>query len=377
MNRKNLLLLTLATPLLFACGSDSDSDSSTTTPTSSETSTPSGSDTTTSTSSETSTPSSSDTSTSTSSETSTPSSSDTTTASKMTLKGTVATGAPCVNGSVTAQNQDGVQSDPTQTDSGGNYTVEIPPSAPYLVMADGCGGDNGNTLYSWSDSTDSSAVVNVTTLTNSAVKMATGGADLNTVWSSWATSQPITTATINDAIATLTTQLQSGGFDPTTLATNFFSDPFAADGSGIDAVMDSIPPTNIVFDNCTMTMTINGQNTTQEIPNCTGAAGQTADTVSVIAAGNSTCEADLTMSITTPVAMTFPYKICYTNIKEEACNQDLKSQVEQSMAQSGQGSSGTLTVNSYNTVSSCSAGAITVDFSSQAVTTAQGSTISY
>jgi hypothetical protein len=284
-----------------------------------------------------------------------------------TLSGIAAAGAPCAGGSVTAQNSSGTAAtEPVIVAADGTFQgLQVAMGSPYLLQAIGCLGDRALPLYSYLDSDSHTPTVNITTLTDATLRMAANTNSLDSVWSGWKdTTKPIAAANITLAQQKLLEQLQgAGSFDPNTFADiNVFTTPFTANGQGIDMVMDSLSEVTVA--NGTLTMSVNGHTIHYTLPS--DMTGTLQDH-----AGSATCVADLTMNITTPVAMTFPYTVCYTNIEANACSYDLEAQVKESMASITTAYPGaSLTVNSYGTAAACPANTtVTVDFASGTVTT--------
>ncbi|MBF0220251.1 MAG: hypothetical protein HQL49_12105 [Gammaproteobacteria bacterium] len=349
MNKKLLLsgLLAASFILLNACGSSDDSDDSSaatsSTPASSDATTPAAS---------------------------TPTAPESTAAKMATISGTVAVGAPLV-GTVQGVNAAGKTSDYATINSDGSYTLTVAEGAPYMLKA--TSSDMMEILYSYAEQ---AGVANITPLTNLAIYEAYDRGNLDTLFAQWsADSNRPDSDEVSEAATNVAMNFQNE-FSGEKIAAgyNFFTTQFAADGSGIDAVLDAI---DITIDMSNGSVMVKGQNGEMNYHyGQNPVAGETVVNVGAndaaveameSAAGNSTCLADLTMSITSPIVMSIPYKVCYTNISADACGEDdLRSQVEQTMAGQGQ-QGGTLTVNSFTTVSACPAGSIEVDMATQQV----------
>lgn len=157
-------------------------------------------------------------------------------AGNTTIQGTAAAGLAIASGTVQVTNANGDVAS-TTTSSTGTFSIEIPAVAPYMLKVTTQDGET--TLYSWAGT---AGTTNITTLTNLATYVAAGGEDLASAFESWAaTYGEITQEEVEKAIATINANfedvLTAAGL---TTSVNFFSESFNADGSGIDAVMDSL-----------------------------------------------------------------------------------------------------------------------------------------
>jgi len=151
------------------------------------------------------------------------------------LSGTVAVGAPAV-GTVTVIDADG-NTQSSQSDASGNYTINLADmSGPYLIRA--VPADSAlPEMYSFATG---AGIANVTPFTQLALFLAYR-TSLQTAFDSWSTlSANWKRADLEDALAQINANfhdaLLNAGVDPNTY--DFFTTPFAADHSGIDAFLD-------------------------------------------------------------------------------------------------------------------------------------------
>ncbi len=152
------------------------------------------------------------------------------------LTGTVAVGAP-VAGKVTIVDANG-NTDSTQSDASGNFTINLAGRpGPYLIRSEP---DNGALPAVYSYATGA-GVANITPFTQLALFLAYH-ADLNSAFDTWTTlaaswnrdklEQAMATINANFAV-----DLQNAGVDPKFY--DFFTQPFNADHTGIDAFLDN------------------------------------------------------------------------------------------------------------------------------------------
>lgn len=151
-----------------------------------------------------------------------------------TITGLAATGAAIPNAVVTGVNAAG-QSVTVSSGADGSFTIAIPEGAPYgLKITDAA----GKTWYSYANA---AGRANITPLTTLALAQATGNQPLAEVLNAWATRQP-TADQVLAAAAVLNANLQDvmrgQGVDPA--AVNVFTASFAANGQGLDAVLDAM-----------------------------------------------------------------------------------------------------------------------------------------
>lgn len=158
--------------------------------------------------------------------------------SDVTLSGTAATGLP-FSGTVQVINANGVISDMETIGANGSFSVTIKAGAPYLVRAQSGGGD---TLFSYAAG---AGTVNVTPLTNLAVFMANGKADISGAFvngeAGWR-NHTLSFEAVENARQIITenikARLTSAGIDP--YGFDLFYDSFNANQTGFDAVLDGL-----------------------------------------------------------------------------------------------------------------------------------------
>lgn len=168
-----------------------------------------------------------------------------------TLSGTAAIGAP-VDGYVYVVDVNGTEVNTATDATTGDWTVSVSGmTAPFLIRAVPNGG--GNTLYSYAGTAD--ITVNITPLTHLALFLILNS-DLDGLEANWAAtySQLTAQALLNaQAIinANFSAEMDGEGLDHTNY--DFFGDDFTANGTGIDAFLDSL---NISIDFAAGTYTI-------------------------------------------------------------------------------------------------------------------------
>ena len=156
------------------------------------------------------------------------------------LSGTAAVGAP-VDGIVYVKDSQGVEVN-AATDAAGKFTINLDGMQPGFMIKV-VPNNSGPTMYSfaWDE-----GIANATPLTSLALFLSSDKADLEAIYDTWdgtgiSLSKLITAqATIN---ANLASRLESAGLDPN--GYNFVTEPFDANSSGIDGVLDEI---NVVVD---------------------------------------------------------------------------------------------------------------------------------
>jgi hypothetical protein len=150
------------------------------------------------------------------------------------IEGVAASGAAIAQALVTAVDVTGA-STTTRTDANGHYTIRVGEAGPYLLrVADASG-------RSWYSYAPSGGTANLTPLTTLALLQANGHRPLDALGASWPTRALAPGAVIDAAKivnANLGVLLQAQGVDPS--RTNVFTVRFAADGSGLDAVLDTL-----------------------------------------------------------------------------------------------------------------------------------------
>ncbi len=163
------------------------------------------------------------------------------------LSGTAATGAP-IAGNVFAKDANGTEVKVASGVNGSftlNTTGMTPPFLLKIVPADG-----SPALYSYALA--NGQTVNITSLTNLALFLASKKGDLASLYSSW-NGTAITASAISQAaqtvVANFKSKLTAAGINPTNY--DVLTAQFNADGTGIDGVMDNlvvaIDPANASF----------------------------------------------------------------------------------------------------------------------------------
>jgi hypothetical protein len=162
------------------------------------------------------------------------------TASAHKVSGTAAVGAS-VAGFVYVKDSLGTEVN-TAIDAAGKFSIDVDGmQAPFMIKV--VPNDTHPTMYSFAWVEGNS---NATPLTNLALFLATDKADLDSIYDTW-DGTTIEQAKLISAQATinanLASKIESAGLDPNSY--NFVTEPFDADSSGIDGVLDAI---NVVVD---------------------------------------------------------------------------------------------------------------------------------
>ena len=151
-----------------------------------------------------------------------------------TINGTAATGKGII-GTIIVKDANGTEVN-ARTDPDGTYSVQVPAMVPPFIVSI-VPDDGSPTLYSFATAADQR--VNVTPLTNQALSIAAGNADLASIFNGW-DGTGIKQSDIDTAQATLlanlSAQLTAAGLDPASV--DLFADEFETDGSGFDGVLD-------------------------------------------------------------------------------------------------------------------------------------------
>ena len=152
-----------------------------------------------------------------------------------TLTGTAATGAP-IDGTVTVKDAKGAEKD-IATSADGSFTLDVTGmTAPYLLRVMP---SSGPTLYSYAS--QNGQTINLTPTTNLAMFLAAGQTDLDAMYTSWdgtaVTATQVATAE-GTVRANLVTQMEAAGLDVANY--DLFTSAFAANGLGIDGVLDDL-----------------------------------------------------------------------------------------------------------------------------------------
>lgn len=153
-----------------------------------------------------------------------------------TITGTAAVGK-AMTGTVVAVNADGTSTDPVTIGANGSFSIDVTAKPPYLVQATDA---TGVSLYSYAPG---AGTANVTPLTDLTLYLAANGTNLQTLFDGWGSgeAQAITTAEMQEAAKVVTANLQSFyEQNGVPLNYNYFTEAFAPNGTGIDAVLDAI-----------------------------------------------------------------------------------------------------------------------------------------
>lgn len=166
------------------------------------------------------------------------------------LKGIAATGAAIAGASVKAVNAKGASATGT-TAADGSFSINIADAAPFVLSVTDAAGKL------WVSYAQAAGAVNITPLTTLAMLDANAGKPLADLIGNWGSARPTEAAIVEAAKkvnANLRTQLQAQGLDATKL--NVFVDSFAANHTGLDAVLDSLRVTlNCSATACSQTIT--------------------------------------------------------------------------------------------------------------------------
>lgn len=159
--------------------------------------------------------------------------------SALSVSGTVATGSPVASGTVTIFDAAGTQVGTASIAADGSYTASVPSTVvgPLILRAD----FDGQELYSTKTSA-SSGVANISQLTSAVVAMVSPSGDPSTILSDLAAGSRVTAASVDSSVALLEaalapamTAIKDSGED----VGNFMTSSFAADGTGIDKLLDT------------------------------------------------------------------------------------------------------------------------------------------
>jgi len=152
-----------------------------------------------------------------------------------TLTGTAATGAP-IDGTVFVKDAKGVEKS-IATNVDGSFKLDVPGmTPPYLLKIMP---STGPELYSYAS--QNGQTVNLTPTTSTAMFLAYGKSDLNTLYVAW-DGTGVTSAAVDDAEAVVRANLEAEmtaqGVDAASF--NLFTSAFSANSTGFDAVMDDL-----------------------------------------------------------------------------------------------------------------------------------------
>ena len=150
------------------------------------------------------------------------------------ISGVAAVGAPIAGATVTGTNARG-QTVTTVTGNDGSYRLEIDQAAPYALRVTDAA---GQTWYSYAPSAGRANLTPLTTLAMADVWGYKPLADMVTAWQANAPTAEQVLAAAAKVNANLQASMRAQGLDPAAL--NIFSASFAANGQGLDAVLDAI-----------------------------------------------------------------------------------------------------------------------------------------
>jgi hypothetical protein len=166
------------------------------------------------------------------------------------ITGVAAVGAPIAGATVTAVNARG-QTVTAVTGSDGRFALDIGDAAPFALQVTDAAGQT------WSSFAAAAGRANLTPLTTLAMADAWGYRPLETLLTAWQAAAPTPEQVLAAAAkvnANLQAAIRAQGLDPAAL--NVFTADFAADGQGLDAVLDAI---RVRFtcsaDSCSQTIT--------------------------------------------------------------------------------------------------------------------------
>ena len=175
-----------------------------------------------------------------------------------TLSGTAATGAAIV-GHVEVTGTDGAPLTNVVINDDGSFSADVSNMTPPFILAAIPDDSTQQTEYSYAEAANT--IANITSLTTLAMYTATGNQDLANMAANWAAqANQITPAALAAAQAQVnqnfSSQLSAEGLDAATY--DFFNAAFNADGTGIDAVMDSVS-VDIDMSGGSINVTVGGQ----------------------------------------------------------------------------------------------------------------------
>ncbi len=151
------------------------------------------------------------------------------------VSGTAAVGAP-IAGTVYVKDSQGTEVS-VATDADGKFSIDVDGmQAPFMIKV--VPNDNSDTLYSFASA---EGIANATSLTNFALFLASDKANLAAIYDSWdgtGIDEIDLVAAQTKINANLVAEMESAGLDP--YSYDFVKEPFDADSSGIDAVLDGI-----------------------------------------------------------------------------------------------------------------------------------------
>ena len=184
------------------------------------------------------------------------------------LSGIVAAGSP-VAGLVYIKGANGTEVSSTISSSG-TFSIDVSTlTAPYVLYAEGKVNGKSASMYSAAVET---GTINITPITDFILRYALAGTDPAAAYTSWSTTQ-VSASALTEAETTVQDQLApvlaAAGVASTA---NLMTDPFTADHTGMDRVLDS---TSITYSggDATVTNLVTGSTYTDSVASPSGTAG--------------------------------------------------------------------------------------------------------
>jgi hypothetical protein len=163
------------------------------------------------------------------------------------LSGIAATGAPMAGATITVVDGDATTADPAPVTAGpdGRYTVDVSAlKGPLVVNASGRVDGEPVSLVAVVPAATAEVdnAANITPLTNAVAALVAPGGDPQALRTAATLASAVTSRKVDDATLLLLNTLRSDAGIASALGTGFspLSTPFAADGTGIDAVLDKL-----------------------------------------------------------------------------------------------------------------------------------------
>ena len=163
------------------------------------------------------------------------------------LSGVAATGAPMAGATITVVDGDAATADPAPVTAGpdGRYTIDVSAlKGPLVVNASGRVDGEPVSMVAVVPSATAEVdnAVNVTPLTNAVAALVAPGGDPQALRSAATLASAVTARKVDDATTLLVNTLKSDARIAAAIGASFnpLSTPFAADGTGIDAVLDKL-----------------------------------------------------------------------------------------------------------------------------------------
>ena len=163
------------------------------------------------------------------------------------LSGVAATGAPMAGATITVVDGDAATADPSPVTAGpdGRYTIDVSAlKGPLVVNANGSVDGEPVSMVAVVPSPTAAVdnAVNVTPLTNAVAALVAPGGDPQALRTAATLASAVTARKVDDATTLLVNTLKSDPRIAAAIGASFspLSTPFAADGTGIDAVLDQL-----------------------------------------------------------------------------------------------------------------------------------------